>query len=101
MNFQMFWIHLRNKMARNTTLETLKQNKEFTARYSQGQVVVFPDSTMHQRIIYQEEFLRVWNQAKNYNNGQQFVRSNYNNITRNGSYILAIFRYILGSEGIE
>jgi len=101
MRFQIFWNNLKRDLVQDREFQTLVQRKSFSARYSESVVKIFPESTMHERDLSQEEFLRVWNQAKNYNSGEQFVRQNYNEITRNGSYILALMRHYLGEEQIE
>ena len=101
MKFGTFWNNLKKDLVRYREFQTLKQRKEFSGRLSDGVVKIYPESTMSPRNISQEEFLRVWNQAKNYNQGEQFVRQNYNDITRNGSYILALMRHYLGEDQIE
>lgn len=101
MKFETFWNSLKKDLIRDKEFQTLKQHKDFTARFIEGIIKVFPNSTMSPRNISQEEFLKVWNQAKNYNRGEQFVIQNYIDITRNGSYIIAIFRHYLGENEIE
>lgn len=101
MRFEAFWDRIKNEMVDCIPLKTLKQDRKFTARYIQEKVNVVPQSSREPRDIRQEEFIIVWNQAKNYSREQQFVRQNYNDSTRNGSYILAIFRHVLRNENIE
>ena len=101
MNFSLFWRNIINELSEERNFQTLKFQKPFTAKYVDSKIRVFPESTMHPRNISQEEFLQVWNQARHYNPREQFVRSNYNNITRNGSYILSIMRNFLNGNQIE
>ena len=99
--FNTFWNNLKRDVIHDKEFQTLRQRKGFSARFSEGTIKIFPESTMHQRNISQEEFIRVWNHAKNMRQGQQFVRANYNDMTRNGSYILAIMKNYLGDAQIE
>ena len=100
MKFETFWNNLKKDLVQDE-FQTLKQKKSFSARYSEGLVEIFPKSTMHERDLSHKEFLRVWNQAKNFNRGEQFVNKNYHDITRNASYILALMKHYLGEEQIE
>lgn len=101
MKFQTFWNNLKKDLVQDRDFQTLKQHKEFSARFSEGFVKVYPESTKYPRKLSQDEFLRVWNQAKHYNRGEQYVTKNYTETTRNASYILAIFRHYLGDGDIE
>ncbi len=101
MKFQTFWNNLKKDLLQKREFQTIKQKKSFSARYSQGFVEIFPKSTMYERDLYQKEFLRVWDQAKNYNRGEQFLNKHYQDITRHSSYILALMKYYLREDQIE
>ena len=80
---------------------TLKHHKSFEAFYLQGFVQITPESTLQERRIDQGEFLKVWNLAKELSIGEKFKRFNYNQITQNGSYILALMKAFLEGDEIE
>ena len=101
MNYETFWREITRDITDDREFYTLKQHKIFHAKYSEGFLKIYPKSTMHERKISQAEFIRIWKQAKNMSRGEQFVRVNYNQTTRNGSYILALIRHYLGGEQIE
>ena len=99
MNFGDFWETMIGDLSTSKELLTLKQGKSFDAVYESGVILITPPSHI-ERTITQEQFLQVWNEAKTLSSGQQFVRQNYNQITRNGSYMLALMKNYLDDESI-
>jgi len=100
MNFGNFWKTMIGDLGTSKQLITLKQGKSFDAVYRNGIILITP-STLNERTITQEQFLQVWQMAKTLPNEQQFVRQNYNQITLNGSYMLALMRKYLNDESIQ
>jgi len=101
MKFENFWEALtRNLTGRNEFL-TLKRHKSFDAVYLQGFIEITPYSTLQERRIDKGEFLKVWNSARELPHREKFKRSNYNQITQNGSYILALMKAFLEGGKIE
>jgi len=80
---------------------TLKRHNSFEAVYFEGFVQITPESTLQERRIDQEEFLKVWNLSKELSTGEKFKRYNYHQITYNGSYILALMKAFLEDNEIE
>lgn len=101
MRFENFWLSLTKILATKNDFETLKQEKVFIAKFSTDKVIVSPTSTQFERKIDKNQFLTVWNFAKKLPKYEQFKRGNYNKITRNGSYILALIKYILKDGDID
>ena len=100
MNFGDFWKKMTKDLTSSQELHTIVQRKPFDAVVRDGIILITP-STFNERKITQEQFLLVWQMAKTLPKGQQFVRQNYNQITMNGSYILALMRKYLDGEKIQ
>jgi hypothetical protein len=96
--FDEFWTVIVKKLSIPTKLFTLKQGKEFSARYVGGFVEISPKNKQ-QRSIHKNEFLKVWMKAKN--TLDPFVPSNYTNITFHSSYVVAIMKHFLIGKKIE
>jgi len=77
---------------------TLKQGKEFEARYSGGMIIVIP-TTRYKRSIGKNEFQKVWYTFKKTLNPYRPVL--YQQDTYHASYILAIISYFLKQEKAE
>jgi len=101
MKFEKFWKMLTSKLSSSKELTTIKQKKNFKAKFSGGIIYITPHSTETERPSNRKEFLRVWNFAKKLAKHEQYKRGNYNEVTRNGSYILALMKHILGESDIE
>ncbi len=65
MRFGEFWRIMRDDLQLSKDFQTLKQNRLFNAVLRDGLILVTPNTTMFERKIKQEEFLVVWNLAKN------------------------------------
>lgn len=98
MKFDEFWAAIMRELAISKTLCTLKQEKEFSARYV-GVIVEILPRDKQQRPIGKNEFFKVWIKAKNISN--PFVPSNYTNTTFHSSYIVAIMKHFLTGKKIE
>ena len=103
MNYETFWREMIIDITTDKEFHILPESyqKMFHAIYSEGFLKIFPESIMQERKISQAEFIKIWKQAKKMPRGEQFVRVNYNQTTRNSSYILALIRHYLGGEQIE
>ncbi len=100
MKYDEFWVKVKT-LNNWVELETLKHKKNFNAKYNGSLVLIQPESTMVERKIDQGQFIIVWNLAKQLPKQEQFKRSNYNKMTRNGSYILTIMKHFLKKDSIE
>ena len=98
MKFDEFWHLLTRELSTPKTLYTIKQSKEFEARYSGGTIIVTP-GTRYRRPIGKSEFEKVWNVFKKTLNPYRPVI--YQQDTYHASYILAIIRYFLKQEKAE
>lgn len=101
MKFEEFWSQLTNEISTSNTFYTLKQEKEFDAVYSQGKVMITPQSSKFIRTFSKDEFFKIWNKACKMLKNEQFKRGNFNDITYHGSYILALMKHILKDKEIE
>ena len=79
----------------------MKQRKAFTARYLGVYVETTSPTITVPRKISQKEFLQVWESAKNYNKGEQFITKTYLDITQNASYIIALMNNYLKGDSID
>ena len=100
MNFGNFWKTITSDLTNSQDMHTIVQRKPFDAVFRHGIILITPSSFI-ERKISQEQFLQVWQMAKTLPAGQQFVRQNYNQITRNGSYMLALMKKYLNDEFIQ
>ena len=101
MRFDPFWNLLTTDLRQPRHFTTLSQGKRFDSELDVNSVVVQPNSSAIQRRITRLQFYSVWQKAKSLPEYEQFRRSNYNEINRNGSYILSMMRHYLGEERIE
>ncbi len=100
MKFGDFWKSMISNLTNSQDLHTLVQRKPFETVFRNGMILITPSSFIERKIT-QEQFLLVWQMAKTLPAGQQFVRQNYNQITRNGSYMLALMKKYLNDEFIQ
>ncbi len=100
MKFGDFWKNMISNLTNSQDLHTLVQRKPFEAVYRNGIILITPSSFIERKIT-QEQFLQVWSMAKTLPKGQQFVRQNYNQMTQNGSYMLALMRKYLDGESVQ
>lgn len=98
MKFDEFWNLITRELSSSRIFHTLKQSKEFEARYSGGMIIVVPE-TRYKRPISKAEFEKVWNMFKKSMNPYKPVL--YQQDTYNASYILAIIKYFLKNERVE
>lgn len=98
MKFDEFWSKLVKGISEPKRFKTLKQEKEFEARYSGGIITVTP-GTRYKRLIGKSEFQKVWNIFKKTLNPYRPIL--YQQDTYHASYILAIMKYFLKQEKAE
>ena len=99
MRFDEFWSSLQSEISVPKRFRTLKHGKEFKAVFNN--VVTITPTSQYQRTLTKNEFEKVWKRAKNLPNNEQFKRVNYNDMTRNGSYILCLMKHIISKQKIE
>jgi len=97
LKFDEFWSLLGKELYKPKHFKTLKQEKEFEARYSGGTIIITPGSRCP-RTISRNEFQKVWNRFKKTLNPYRpgVYQENYH-----ASYILAIMKYFLKQEKAE
>jgi len=99
MRFDEFWSSLQREISVTKRFRTLRHGKEFKAVFNN--VVTITPTSQYQRTLKKNEFEKVWNRAKNLTMEEQFKRVNYNDMTRNGSYILCLMKHIISEQKIE
>jgi len=97
LKFDEFWSELVKEISEPKRFKTMKQEKEFEARYSGGTLIITPGSGC-KRTISRNEFQKVWNKFKKTLNPYRpgSYQENYH-----ASYILAIMKYFLKQEEAE
>jgi len=101
MKFETFWTRIIKLTTTSNRFLTIRRKKIFRAKYSGGLIVVTPTSSEYDRNVVKKQFFDVWNRAKKLPKHEQFKRVNYNDLNRNGTYILAMIKYVLGEGDIE
>ncbi|MBI5146459.1 MAG: hypothetical protein HZA84_04490 [Thaumarchaeota archaeon] len=101
MKFNDFWALLKKETTNPITLRTLDQEKEFEAKYTIGKITIIPESSGEPRPIDQSHFRRVWNNACNKEKSEQLKPGNYQHISVNASYIVALMSHIVIDKDIE
>lgn len=101
MYYDDFVNELKKMITTKQTFQTLKQDKEFDAVYSQGDIIITPLSTGEERLIQLNEFFKIWNLVGGLSKQERYNPSNYQQDTYNSSYILTLIHHILKDDEIE
>lgn len=101
MNFQSFWQILCKQVSQTKEFSTLKRHTKFSAVYSNGMIIVKPNTPRFQRPIHSNEFAKVWQKAKSLSIAERFNPVNYQDQTFHASYILALMKFIIQDGTIE
>ena len=98
MRFDEFWSVIVKELSAPKMFTTLKQSKEFEAKYSGG-LVIITTSNNYQWKIAREHFHNLWNKALKINENRRFMTVNYNQGNlRTSSYILTLMKNFAGQN---
>jgi hypothetical protein len=98
MKFEEFWNNLNELLQTKRDFVTIHDKKPFQITPSKDAIRVDSDTISTPCVIKKEEFFKVYRASLNIYEFDRYHPGNYTKITKNDSYIITLFNYIMNQR---